>query len=175
MDQIGAALTVIGVLGFLALLIKWGGMGKYAELQRLHETQKQILDKIGSGPEMIQFIGSKEGKELFEQLRVPPQTRRKADSSSAFYGLNEVMTMMGLGFFAAGSGVGLLVTNCFYHTIELLMWGCILACGGIGLLIASGPFGGWSGRLDSNQRPYGPEPYALPNCATPRLMPSAKC
>ena len=27
---------------------------------------------------------------------------------------------------------------------------------------------GWSGRLDSNQRPYGPEPYALPNCATPR-------
>src|SRR6266542_1906715 len=27
---------------------------------------------------------------------------------------------------------------------------------------------GWSGREDSNLRPYGPEPYALPNCATPR-------
>ena len=26
----------------------------------------------------------------------------------------------------------------------------------------------WSGREDSNLRPYGPEPYALPNCATPR-------
>src|SRR5262245_40553958 len=26
----------------------------------------------------------------------------------------------------------------------------------------------WSGRLDLNQRPLGPEPSALPNCATPR-------
>src|ERR1700676_1462175 len=26
----------------------------------------------------------------------------------------------------------------------------------------------WSGRLDSNQRPPGPEPGALPGCATPR-------
>ncbi len=26
----------------------------------------------------------------------------------------------------------------------------------------------WSGRLDSNQRPLGPKPSALPNCATPR-------
>ena len=26
----------------------------------------------------------------------------------------------------------------------------------------------WSGREDSNLRPYGPEPYALPSCATPR-------
>ena len=26
----------------------------------------------------------------------------------------------------------------------------------------------WSGRLDLNQRPFGPEPNALPNCATPR-------
>ena len=27
---------------------------------------------------------------------------------------------------------------------------------------------GWSGRLDSNQRPLRPERSALPNCATPR-------
>ena len=26
----------------------------------------------------------------------------------------------------------------------------------------------WSEWRDSNSRPYGPEPYALPNCATPR-------
>jgi hypothetical protein len=26
----------------------------------------------------------------------------------------------------------------------------------------------WSGREDSNLRPCGPEPHALPNCATPR-------
>ncbi len=27
----------------------------------------------------------------------------------------------------------------------------------------------WSGRQDSNLRPLGPEPSALPGCATPRL------
>ena len=26
----------------------------------------------------------------------------------------------------------------------------------------------WSGRQDLNLRPFGPEPNALPNCATPR-------
>ena len=30
----------------------------------------------------------------------------------------------------------------------------------------------WSGRLDLNQRPLGPEPSALPNCATSRIMPA---
>ena len=28
----------------------------------------------------------------------------------------------------------------------------------------------WSGRGDLNTRPFGPEPNALPSCATPRLM-----
>ena len=28
----------------------------------------------------------------------------------------------------------------------------------------------WSEWRDLNSRPYGPEPYALPNCATPRLV-----
>src|SRR3954462_10075725 len=31
----------------------------------------------------------------------------------------------------------------------------------------------WSGRRDSNPRPYRPERYALPSCATPR--PNARC
>jgi hypothetical protein len=29
---------------------------------------------------------------------------------------------------------------------------------------------GWSGRLDSNQRPLAPHASALPGCATPRLL-----
>src|SRR5690606_21805382 len=28
----------------------------------------------------------------------------------------------------------------------------------------------WSGREDSNLRPFGPEPNALPDCATPRVV-----
>src|ERR1700676_765762 len=33
----------------------------------------------------------------------------------------------------------------------------------------------WSGRLDSNQRPPGPEPGALPGCATPRQGLKSRC
>lgn len=29
----------------------------------------------------------------------------------------------------------------------------------------------WSGRQDSNLRPHGPKPCALPGCATPRVPP----
>jgi hypothetical protein len=139
MDQLSGALIVIGVLGFVALLIKWAGMGKYAELQRLHETQKQILDKIGSGPEMIQFVESKEGKEFFERLKMPsqpafPQARRNTTLLSA---LNAVNQTIGFGLVAAGVGIGLLVTYFFYRTVEILMWGCILFCCGIGLVITS--------------------------------------
>ena len=44
MENISGALIVIAVLGFIALLFKWVGMGKWAESQRMFETQKQILD-----------------------------------------------------------------------------------------------------------------------------------
>src|SRR5438067_11277034 len=35
--------------------------------------------------------------------------------------------------------------------------------------------GGWSGREDLNLRPLGPEPSALPGCATPRRAESYTC
>ena len=35
---------------------------------------------------------------------------------------------------------------------------------------ANGLMGNWSGRQDSNLRPSGPKPDALPGCATPRLF-----
>jgi hypothetical protein len=33
----------------------------------------------------------------------------------------------------------------------------------------------WSGREDSNLRPPGPEPGALPDCATPRMCAAVRC
>jgi hypothetical protein len=33
----------------------------------------------------------------------------------------------------------------------------------------------WSGREDSNLRPPGPEPGALPDCATPRMFAAVRC
>jgi site-specific DNA recombinase len=33
----------------------------------------------------------------------------------------------------------------------------------------------WSGREDSNLRPPGPEPGALPDCATPRMLAAVRC
>lgn len=52
---------------------------------------------------------------------------------------------------------------------RLLIFDCFRQFSGKrGSMGEEGPCENWSGREDSNLRPYGPEPYALPNCATPR-------
>jgi hypothetical protein len=42
-------------------------------------------------------------------------------------------------------------------------------------IVKKGSFGKWSGREDSNLRPPGPEPGALPDCATPRTCVAMRC
>jgi hypothetical protein len=140
MGDLAGALIVIAILGFIALLIKWTGMGKYAELQRLFETQKQIIDKIGSGPEVIQFIESKEGKEFFERLKTPPTlppTQKPNEKRSPEYYLGIVTFTMWLGIIAAGGGVGGLVAAHFYPDPDFFGPGCIFAGIGIGMLIVA--------------------------------------
>jgi len=88
MEHLAGPLIIIAILAFFALMIKWTGMGKYAEAQRMFETQKQIIDKLGSGPEMIQFIGSKEGREFFERLKAPPSAATRTRTPKLPSGLD---------------------------------------------------------------------------------------
>ena len=140
MEHLASALVIIAVLGFIALLFRWIGMGKYAELQRVFETQKQILDKLGTGPEMIQFIGSKEGIEFFERLKVssPPQKvsphHQKPDSARH---LGYIFTHLWFGLVAMGGGVGFLVAFHFYVATDLFVIGCVSTGVGVGLFVLS--------------------------------------
>src|SRR5258708_7029126 len=44
-----------------------------------------------------------------------------------------------------------------------------------GMIFERAQFEKWSGREDSNLRPPGPEPEALPDCATPRMCAAVRC
>jgi hypothetical protein len=138
MEHLASALVIIAVLGFIALLFRWIGMGKYAELQRVFETQKQILDKFGTGPEMIQFIESKEGKEFFERLKVSPQKvsppSQKPDSAKH---LGFIFAHLWFGLVAMGGGVGFLVAFHFYAVTDFFVVACVSTGVGVGLLILS--------------------------------------
>jgi hypothetical protein len=133
MEHISGALIVIAVLGFIALIIKWVGMGKWAESQRMFETQKQILDKIGSGPEMLQFLSSDEGKAFFERLKMSPQ-KSQANSDA---NLGGVVTMIAFGFVGTGIGIGLLIASLSFGKSEYIVTGCTFTCVGILWLIGT--------------------------------------
>ncbi len=140
MEHLASALVTIAVLGFIALLFRWIGMGKYAELQRVFETQKQILDKLGTGPEMIQFIGSKEGIEFFERLKVSSHPQKVSPSHqkpNSVQQLGFIVTHLWFGLVAMGGGVGFLVASHFYTVMDLFVVGCVSTGVGVGLLIVS--------------------------------------
>jgi hypothetical protein len=148
MEHLAGPLIIIAILAFFALMIKWTGMGKYAEAQRMFETQKQIIDKLGSGPEMIQFIGSKEGREFFERLKAPPSAAPRAREPQSY----QAVWTVGIGFFFVGIGVGLLVAHHFYPNPVLFTFGCVATCAGIGMAAGGGIAYGFFRKQESSQQ-----------------------
>lgn len=68
MDDIGSGISSLAVFGFLAFLI-WHGSREKLEKRRLRmEEQSRILDRIGSGPELAEFLKSDEGKRFLDGL-----------------------------------------------------------------------------------------------------------
>jgi hypothetical protein len=130
MEHLAGPLSLIAILAFFALMIKWTGQGKYAEMQMRFETQKQIIDKIGPGPEMLRFIESKEGREFFEHLKVSPPVFPRRPGRGAVAGI-------GLGLTAIGLGLGLLVANHLFSDPNLLVLGCAATGAGIGMTIGA--------------------------------------
>jgi hypothetical protein len=68
MDGIGSGLSSLAFFGFIAFLI-WHGSREKFEKRRLRlEEQSRILDRIGSGPELTEFLKTAQGKRFLDQL-----------------------------------------------------------------------------------------------------------
>jgi hypothetical protein len=106
-------------------------------------AQKQILDKIGTGQEAIQFFASKEGKELIESFSGKDKTDWNAMSNTIKKhekpknALKQVIETTTFGLLLLGAGFGLLLAAWFYKP-NFFVWGAVLAFAGFGLLIAAG-------------------------------------
>ena len=143
MDTIGAGMAVAAVPVVLLMCFAFGFWVKYRrriEERRLtFEAQKLLLDKIGSSQEAIQFLSSKEGRELFARLN-PPENHIdgagwKPGTRTPIAVVKETTTW-GLGIF--GIGAGIIIADRLFNQTGYLIWGCILTLSGTGLLIAAG-------------------------------------
>ncbi len=141
MDTMGAGMAVAVPVVLLACFAFgfWVKNRRRIEERRLtFEAQKLVLDKIGSSQEAIQFLSSKEGREFFERLN-PPENHIagagwKPGTRTPIAVVKETTTW-GLGI--SGTGAGIILADRIFNQTGYLIWGCILALGGAGLLIAA--------------------------------------
>jgi hypothetical protein len=75
--DLGAPLVVASVLAFVAFLI-WNTTRANLERRRLQlDAQGRVLEKIGSGQALADFLKTEEGRRFFEQLAAPQSTPGK--------------------------------------------------------------------------------------------------
>jgi hypothetical protein len=130
MNYMAAMFIVIAALGFVAF---WGWLyfqRQSAQSRMLFETQKHLLEKLGSTAEVAHFLASPEGKELLDRLKPPPPPPPPRPPSPA-----EVMFMMiWTAMILIGVGAGFLVGSIWVNS-KLLVPAAIIGFIGIGILV----------------------------------------
>lgn len=97
--NLAESLVVFSILAFVAFLI-WNRARSNLESRRLQlEAQAQILEKIGSGQALTDFLKTGEGKVFFNQLTAPQSApTRSKDTRTQIL----VLTTLGLIALCAG-------------------------------------------------------------------------
>lgn len=100
MDLEWIPLLAIGGSYVLAGFIVWAvvrGRQRRAELKA--QVQTKLIDRFTSGPELLQFLESPQGKELIERVEKQPAT---AATERIINGIRNgiIMTLLGLAFVA---------------------------------------------------------------------------
>jgi hypothetical protein len=131
MDQkfIGPLIVVVAVLVFAGFVVWMWSRTETARRKMVFDAQRQLLDKVGSGAELTQFLASAEGKEFIARLSPPPPEIHKPSPAEMMFLMiwfGVVATFVGGGFFAAAALVG---------KPALIVPGALSATAGIGLLV----------------------------------------
>jgi sterol desaturase/sphingolipid hydroxylase (fatty acid hydroxylase superfamily) len=142
--NLAESLVVFSILAFVAFLI-WNRTRANLERQRLQlDTQAQILDRIGPGQALTDFLKTAEGKQFFDRLTTPQAApTRSKDVRTRIL----VLTTLGLialfaGFFFVMAVLipNLLVQDSTLQGSERLMAFVpviFLTGGGVGALLAA--------------------------------------
>ena len=102
-----------------------------AQQQMLFEAQKHLLEKLGSAPEVTQFLASAEGKDFIDRLKPPPPPPQEKAKPP---GPAEVLfAMIWAGMIMLGIGIGFLIGTVVEP--KLIIPGAVIALAGLGMLI----------------------------------------
>lgn len=145
----GSGLSTLAVFGFIAFLVWHGSREKFEKRRLRMEEQSRILDRIGSGPELVEFLRTEEGKRFLSQLD------EQEDDKPRGHGFR-----MGIiGLVTAGVIVGCLTTAFFvlaeFFDDQFYIPAVILAGVGVALILAAGVqylFGRKWGLLETDRK-----------------------
>ena len=103
-----AAVTVPGMFCFLAWLI-FSTIRRYKIAKAQAQVQTKLLDKIGSGQELLAYAQSDAGKQLLESLkveRIAPHTRIIGALQAGIVSLDEHHGLVVFGTLGCALGLG---------------------------------------------------------------------
>jgi len=124
-------LSTLAVFGFIAFFV-WHSSRERFEKRRLRlEEQSRILDRLGSGAEMAEFLKTDEGRKFLDRLDEPDAPPKRNGYRIGIIGL------MTTGAIATALGVGFCVASGISSYEDLLVGGLVIVCTGIGCLLAS--------------------------------------
>ena len=127
----GTLLGALLILSFLAFLI-WHSSRERFEKRRLRlEEQSRVLDRLGSGAEIAEFLKTDQGRQFLDRLDEPDEPPKRNGYRIGIIGL------MTTGAIATALGVGFCVAAVVSSDDDLLIGGLVIVCTGIGCLLAS--------------------------------------
>lgn len=131
MEEIGNAISLLAIFGFVAFLIWHGDRNRQARRELKTAERQKLLDRLGTGEALSSFLESEDGRKFLEDLNEPVKERRG--------GGNLKMSVIGLltvGFISLFIGAGF-----FYAAPQvddrLLIPGGIIGGVGVGCIVAA--------------------------------------
>ena len=138
--HMSAGLVVAAVLAFIAFLI-WNRTRATLERQRLQlDAQTRMLDRVGSGPALAEFLKTDEGQRFLKQISPEPQGK---DARGRIFMLTTLGLVALFGGFIVVNGALLptLLAEEPELPLELVAMGALpaflLAGAGVGALVAA--------------------------------------
>jgi hypothetical protein len=131
MEEIGNAITLLAIFGFVAFLIWHGDKNRQARRELKVAEREKLLDRLGTGEALQNFLQSEDGSKFLGELNEPVRERRGGGNlKMSVIGLltaGVITLSIGAGFFYAAPRVNDM----------LIVPGGIIGGIGVGCLIAA--------------------------------------